>query len=48
MLHQTPSASQYAGIAIVVLAGAATQRAGRHDRQSAKRPGAHSELDLMG
>jgi inner membrane transporter RhtA len=48
VLHQIPSASQYAGIALVVLAGAAAQRGGRRDRQSAQRPGAHSELDLIG
>ena len=48
VLHQTPSASQYAGIAIVVLAGAAAQRGGRRDRPSADRSGPHSELDLLG
>lgn len=48
VLHQTPSASQYTGIALVVLAGAAAQRGGRRDRHGAERPGAHSELDLIG
>jgi inner membrane transporter RhtA len=48
VLHQTPSASQYAGIALVVLAGAAAQRGGRRDRRSAERPGTHAEMDLIG
>jgi inner membrane transporter RhtA len=48
VLHQTPSAWQYAGIGLVVLAGAAAQRGGRRHRQGAEGPGAHSELDLIG
>lgn len=48
VLHQNPSAAQYAGIALVVLAGAAAQRGGRRDRTSVERPGTHSELDVIG
>lgn len=48
VLHQTPSASQYAGIALVMLAGAAAQRGGRRDHRDAERPDAHGELDLIG
>lgn len=48
VLHQVPSALQYGGIALVVLAGAAAQRGGRRGREGPERPGAHSELDLLG
>ena len=48
VLHQTPSASQYAGIALVVLAGAAAQRGGRRGRTTAQRPAVRAELDLVG
>jgi len=48
VLHQTPSASQYAGIALVVLAGAAAQRGGRRGRTAAQRPAVRAELDLVG
>jgi inner membrane transporter RhtA len=48
VLHQTPSAPQYTGIALVVLAGAAAQAGGRREPQKTERPLAHSELDLIG
>jgi threonine/homoserine efflux transporter RhtA len=48
VLHQTPSATQIAGILIVVLAGTAAQRDGRRSPPATERTGAHSELDLIG
>lgn len=48
VLHQIPSGLQYGGIALVVLAGAAAQRGGRRGSPGTERPGAHSELDLIG
>ena len=49
VLHQRPSATQLVGILIVVLAGAAAQRAGRRRHPPASEPtGPHSELDLLG
>lgn len=46
VLHQIPSAWQYTGIALVVLAGTAAQRGGRRGRT--QRPAVHAELDLLG
>lgn len=48
VLHQTPSATQLAGILIVVLAGTAAQRDGRRSPPATERTGAQSELDLIG
>jgi len=49
VLHQQPSTTQLVGILLVVLAGAAAQRAGRRQHPPASEPtGPHSELDLFG
>jgi len=48
VLSQQPSATQLAGILLVVLAGAAAQRAGRRHPPSGEPSGPHSELDLIG
>jgi inner membrane transporter RhtA len=49
VLQQRPSALQLLGIVLVVLAGAAAQRAGlRHQPPAGERGGPRSELDLMG
>lgn len=48
VLHQRPSPTQLVGILLVVLAGAAAQRAGRRERPAGEPAGPHSELDLIG
>lgn len=48
VLHQRPSVSQYAGVGLVVLAGAAAQHGGRRDRNRPEQPGPHPALDLIG
>jgi inner membrane transporter RhtA len=48
VLHQTPSATQLVGIAIVVLAGAAAQRGGRRDAPTAERTAPPTDVDLLG
>ncbi len=48
VLHQEPSATQLVGILLVVVAGAAAQRAGRRDQPPTEPTGPHSELDLIG
>jgi inner membrane transporter RhtA len=48
VLHQKPSATQLAGILLVVLVGAAAQRGGRRRPSAAERVGAYSELGLIG
>ncbi|MDQ4137249.1 MAG: EamA family transporter, partial [Actinomycetota bacterium] len=48
VLSQTPSAVQLAGIAIVVLAGAAAQGGGRRVAQRQERAAPPSDVDLLG
>lgn len=48
VLHQTLSPTQVAGILLVVLAGAASQRHGRRHPPAADPAGAQPELDLIG
>ncbi|MFF2243783.1 DMT family transporter [Arthrobacter sp. NPDC058130] len=47
VLHQQPSATQIAGILLVVLAGAAAQRGGRRRPRSAEPAGRAAELDSV-
>jgi inner membrane transporter RhtA len=47
VLHQKPSATQLAGILIVVLAGTVAQRDGQRRPPAAEHTSAHSELDLI-
>jgi len=48
VLHQQPSAIQLVGIVLVVIAGAAAQRAGRRHPPASEPTGPHPELDLVG
>lgn len=48
VLHQEPSAVQFLGILLVVLAGAAAQRQGRRHPTTTDSTLVHSELDLVG
>lgn len=48
VLHQQPSTTQLVGIVLVVLAGAAAQRAGRRHHAPAGKLTGPSELDLIG
>jgi inner membrane transporter RhtA len=48
VLQQSPSLTQLAGIAIVVLAGAAAQRGGRRSAREEEAPGPPSDVDLVG
>lgn len=48
VLHQEPSATQLAGILVVVIAGAAAQRRGSRRPPGAEHTRVHSELDLIG
>jgi inner membrane transporter RhtA len=48
VLHQKPSATQLAGILLVVLAGTAAQRGGRRHPLATGHTSVHAELDLIG
>ena len=45
ILHQQPSATQFVGILLVVLAGAAAQRGGRRRPSAPEQTGSHADLD---
>jgi inner membrane transporter RhtA len=47
VLHQQPSATQLAGILLVVFAGAAAQRGGRRRPRSPEQTGSPADLDLI-
>jgi inner membrane transporter RhtA len=48
VLHQQPSLTQFGGITLVVLAGAAAQRGGRRQPRSREHAGARIAPDLIG
>ncbi|KQO00789.1 hypothetical protein ASF21_10740 [Arthrobacter sp. Leaf234] len=47
ILHQQPSAFQFVGILLVVLAGAAAQRDGKRDHQPFEQASSHADLDSI-
>jgi inner membrane transporter RhtA len=48
VLHQQPSLTQFVGISLVVVAGAAAQRGGRRRQSASGQTGTGADLDLVG